>query len=230
MGQFQYRCKSCSARVNNVEGDEYQCQHCGKEYILLKDEDETPLGFVNKRNEPLFLPKGSIRALVTMALTATFIYQIYKWGRVSFNLLQLLLTSIFYYYGFRKRDKNIIVGGRIIQADIAEPLFLPQGFIRNTILVGILFSLYLIRLKIPHISSDLQYFYFIFGALYVGYAFSKILNRVKDIKSIERLNHFKAALVLCATLYLILHFVNDIHLIPLLIPFMLISFYFGSRN
>ncbi|MBN1781795.1 hypothetical protein JW948_11760 [bacterium] len=230
MGQFQYRCNSCSARVSQVEGNEYQCQHCGKLYTLLKAPDETPVGFVAKRNEPLFLPKGSVRALVTLCLTGLFIYEMHEQGMAGTHLVQLLLTCIFYYFGFRKRDRNIIVGGRIIQSDIEEPLYLPQGFIRNTILAGIVFSLFLVRSRIMHLDPDLLYFYFIFGALYAGYVFSKIIIRARDSKSVEMVNHFKAVIVLIATLVMIIHYMLDIHAVNLLVPYILISFYFGSRN
>ena len=106
MGRFRYECKACAARVDQVEGNAYQCLNCGALYTLIKADDETPVGFIPKKREPLNLPRGSVRALTTIALSFTFLYQIYLYQNADLLLMQLLLTVIFYYHKFYFGSRN----------------------------------------------------------------------------------------------------------------------------
>ncbi len=234
-----YHCPNCDAIVRQElqDEDEFACQSCSRRYRVMLDRDTGKVGFVEAAEqeapEPLYLPKGSIRALATMAMSCCCWVLIFAGKDVPGYLLSLLLTVIGYYFGFRKKIKT--AGSRIFDAtaEEEEPLFLPHGVIRFFLIGGFLISglvlLFAGKLKQLHY---LEFFIVLFG-LILGYVFAKVFSSYEGGSLYVVVNHLKGAVVLTAAAYLTYLLLTgkhgDLQYLSLLLA-ACISFYFGSRS
>ncbi len=186
-----------------------------------------------KTVNPLFLPKGSVRALSTLSLSVCF------WGLAALDrpipqyLFTLVMAVLAYYFGYRKQGKGS--GGDSVPApgrDRKEPLFLPKGFIRRLLIIG--FCLALIPLYLnEHLSDpDVIEFFSVLIGLVAGYLFNRIFSRISLPFVAGLIAHLKAVLVIVLSAGLAAGLIME-H------PFFLenehyfiafIGFYFGSRS
>jgi len=181
--------------------------------------------------EPLYLPKGSIRAIVTILVSVSCWILVFWKRDVPSYLLSLLLTVIAYYFGFRKKVKS--AEGRIYDTSARpeRPLGLPSGLIRILLSIGFAAAAFwlLLRGKL----ADLKYleFIIILGGLILGHFFSRIIVPVKRRSLRLWVNHGKGLLVLIAAIWLSVSLFGETHnqYIELSLA-ALISFYFGSRS
>lgn len=60
---------------------------------------------------PLWLPRGSVRALIALAVTATFVYLAVSGAVVPEWLLAVLGTVLGYYFAHRENDAERKAGG-----------------------------------------------------------------------------------------------------------------------
>lgn len=234
-----YHCPNCDAMVRQEikDEEEFACQSCGRRYKVMLDRETGKAGFIEAAEkeipEPLFLPKGSIRALVTVAMSLSCWLLIFAAKDVPGYLLSLLLTIIGYYFGFRKKIKT--AESRIFDASAREedPLFLPHGVIRVFFIVGFVISGLVLfsagRLK------ELRYleFFVVLLGLILGYAFARVFSSYEGSPLYILINHLKGALVLAAGAYLAYLLVtgghSELQYVSLLLAAM-VSFYFGSRS
>ena len=231
-------CPGCEAIVREEirDGTEFTCPSCSRRYSVMIDEQSGKAGFVElakkEAPEPLFLPRGSIRALVTLAMSFSCWLMILTGKDAPGYLLSLLLAIIGYYFGFRKKIKT--AESRIFDASAVaeEPLFLPPGVIRFFLVVGFVISGIVLCARgrfdeLPY----LEFFIILFG-LILGYIVAKAFSSYEGGPLHSLVNHLKGAVVLAAAFYLMYLFLSGAHgdanYLPLVLA-AIISFYFGSR-
>jgi len=136
------QCPDCSAEIRHELQDEaeFVCHACRKCYKILLDKKTGKAAFIDTDEkripEPLFLPKGSLRSIMTIAMAVSCWMLILKGKDVPDYLFSLILTIIGYYFGFRKKIRS--AESRIFDASAKKeaPLFLPSGFIRFFLIAG----------------------------------------------------------------------------------------------
>ncbi|MBN1817686.1 MAG: hypothetical protein JW828_10010 [Sedimentisphaerales bacterium] len=234
-----YRCPHCGAEIRDKlsDGQEFACGMCHRQFRVLLDERTQKAGFVpmdpNTVQEPLGLPKGSVRAIATL-VTAGCCWILIVLGRsVPGYVLSLLLTIIGYYFGFRQKIKT--AESRILDASAQaqQPLYLPGGFIRVLLILG--FGLSAIILYARDQLSQTAYleFFLILAGLVAGYFFARVFAEASGGPAGNLINHVKGVLVLGATLSLAIlllggRYIESPH--TGLALACVISFYFGSRS
>ena len=233
-------CPTCGVEIRGSieDGQEYQCTSCHKKYIVLADKQTDKIGLVlleeSKIEEPLYLPRGSLRAITTILLAGCCWILIFINQDVPSYLLSLLLTVIGYYFGFRK--KEAMVRGRMYDAaaKIENPLFLPAGYIRVFLIAGFLVSAGILWARGQ--LGDLTYleFFLILAGFTGGYIFARLLVNLEDVPAVyNSLLHLKGLILLgsafaLAVMLLTLHYQQNAY--PPLVCACVISFYFGSRS
>ncbi|MBN2128003.1 MAG: zinc ribbon domain-containing protein [Sedimentisphaerales bacterium] len=234
-----YRCPDCGAEIREklTDGQQFDCPGCHRAYRVLLDTSSPRAGFVpidsRAAQEPLGLPRGSVRAVATLATAGSAWILILAEQPVPGYVLSLLLTIIGYYFGFRQKLRG--AESRILDASarIQEPLYLPGGSIRLLLIVG--FAACGVLLAARRQMTDPVYleFFIILAGLVGGYFFARLfaVNLATPVAGF--VNHLKGAVVLGATialaaLLLIGLYPDRAHLgLGLACA---ISFYFGSRS
>lgn len=179
---------------------------------------------------PLGLPRGSVRALVTLGLLTVFWILLYLGRDVPTALGFSVLVTTGYYFGSRSR------GGRSGR----QPLFLPRGSIRTIIVAGSALVGYFLfqngRLDFGNLERSTAMFSSE-GALVGGFTFKKLIELLfrgklevlhKWMENIKALLVTTAAGGLGLTSLLGLEGETSSQLALLAAPF--VVFYFGSRK
>ncbi len=225
------RCPKCGADIRESAENRHRivCFCCGR-HISVNDRKGDP----GVLHETLMMPRGSVRALVTL-LMAGLVWLLTAAGReVPGHLLGLILTVTGYYFAFRKKSQ----GGpaRDPFRDITEsgrerPLHLPAGAIRAVLVCGfILCGIAAYRRGLMSDPEHLEFFVILAG-LAAGYFFAKFTGGASSVKLSNCICHAKGALVLAASAAAVLFaFVPPpAPQLPLLLS-CFISFYFGSKS
>ncbi|MHC4646305.1 MAG: hypothetical protein ACYTBJ_12460 [Planctomycetota bacterium] len=235
-----YTCPNCRAEIHGKleDGAETTCRYCSVRFKVLLDEETGRIGLVEvgvkELGEPLFLPKGSIRALVTILAAAASWIMFVAGKDVPGCLLGLLLTVIGYYFALRQR--MAAAESRIFDISVRKqaPLFLPAGFIRFLLILGFLIGAGLLYKRGRLLDAQYLEFFVILLGLVLGYGFSKVFGSLRKSTFYALLNHIKGALVLCAAVCLFAVVItgksNGSREYIALLLCCAISFYFGSRS
>lgn len=227
MNTLLYSCEDCASRIEEVKEGQFKCRMCGTLYSMIKSAEGIVLGKIKTKREPLNLPKGSIRAAVSLLLLLNLLFLVLTGNPPGVNYLQLVLTTVFYYFAFRKRDQKITLGGKEVAAKVVEPLFLPLGFIRKIMVLVVLGCLGFIAYSYYKVPPGFLNFFYIFFGLYLGYRFSKFSGKIENLKTIEDL---KSIVVLGAVVLIIFPTLKNFIPVDTAICYALVSFYFGSRS
>ena len=221
--------------------DQYSCPKCLSLFRVLFDAESDRAAMIDiarrRGHHPLFLPKGSVRALVSLALAVSFWGLTFTGRDVPGYLMGLLLTVVGYYFGYRA---DVDCGGLTVHDSAAEterPLNLPAGVIRLVLTIGFAASagVLLARGRL----SELPYaeFFVILLGLLLGTVFGKLLARVRHTAAYGLINHVKAVVVLALAGFLAWAMLAEPtrEAIPhqeivFIVLCALISFYFGSRT
>lgn len=235
-----YHCPRCGFEIREelADGGVFACSICGSSYKVLLDAETGEAGFIEQAArevpEPLYLPRGSIRALVAMAVAVSCWLLIFTQRDVPGSLFSLVLTILGYYFGFRAKVKA--AGSRILDpsATTTEPLFLPPGFIRGFLILGFLAAgAFLFARGRWRELKYLEFIVVLFG-LIAGYLFGRIMARGGASPFSLLVNHVKGAAVLAVAAYLTYLFVLGGYaaLPPVAVTVLcaFVSFYFGSRT
>ena len=184
---------------------------------------------------PLFLPKGSIRALVGITLGACCWVIVFAGRQVPNGLLSLALAVLSYYFGLRSGDDEEEDGPPPVRHVSARrlPLFMPTGVVRLVLSLGFVISgIFLMITK--GLDGEAVEFFVIFFGLIVGYVFAKFTRGRSRGRLWRIVHHIKGALVLIATAclaYLVLIGPpNGTARIYVTVLSATISFYYGSRS
>jgi hypothetical protein len=232
-------CPYCHAgnRIFPEDAANAECFTCRRRFRVLTTRDGR-IDTVRQIPEPLFLPKGSIRALTTLEMAGACWLLVYRGLPVPGFLLGLLLAMVGYYFGFRKGGAAALpVLAEASKGDVpraaAEPLHLPGGSIRFLLIGGFLLSALWLAGQKRLLEPEFLEFYAVFAGLVVGQVFGRIMTRYEGSAGAIALNHAKGALVLLASSALALLLLAGESLgvgpWPLLGLACVISFYFGSK-
>ena len=252
----QYVCPKCNWAITGELRDRttYTCQVCRNDFTVRRERDGDTVNLFHRpnefRDEPMGLPRGSVRATVMILLSFSVWYLILDGQDVPDYLLNLLIIVVGYYFVIRttylgvtslegaggsigaRKDTEATGGGDRIQIE-QEPLYLPRGSIRLFILLG--FSVCAFSLVEESGFSDMRYkeFFFILLGLMVGFVMQKATAGHRREKWYLLLGHLKALTVLGMAMgifvLVILNSLEEVDgwIIRLFIAF--IGFYFTSR-
>jgi hypothetical protein len=203
----------------------------------MLDEDAGKAGFIEIRErpipEPLFLPRGSIRAMVTVVSALAAWVMITAGQLVPGYHLNLLLAILGYYFGFRitmKAAQSHILDATARKED---PLFLPPGLIRLFLIGGFLFAGGVLWKRGELAYFAYAEFFIILAGLIGGFIFAKFSSGWKEAPGYILFNHLKGAVVLLAAgtlAVLLLTDLHEAHRYTGLLLAAVVSFYFGSRS
>ena len=232
-----YKCPNCGRHVSVwlTDHTRYTCPGCQSIYNVLVDEKTNEGAFFDLTAppavEPLWLPKGSVRGLMALMLTAACCARVYFGRDVPAALSSLLLAAVGFYFGFR--TKAAMLSDRVYdpRAKREQPLFLPAGAIRLVLVIAFLWMGVALALR-RELLANLEYleFFFVLAGLIAGHLFSKLHGG----KLHPAITHVKGMLGLLAAAALMAIFVTgrDALLGPATITLLCVavSFYFGSRS
>lgn len=237
----QYTCVRCGARLSELyeEAAVYECPECSARFRALVDDQSGSTALIDQRArkipEPLYLPKGSIRATATLTMALSCWVLILAGHDVPAYLFSLLLAILGYYFGFRAKMKA--AQSRLVDAaaDTQEPLFLPAGAIRTLLILGFLACAFALYRRGQLFGPNLKYveFFAVLAGLVAGHVFGRFLNKTTGSPTVIFINHAKGLFVLavCAVLaYLFLTGTHAHHPRESMLLCAAISFYFGSRT
>ena len=236
----QYQCPTCGLAIHGtLDGiDRYKCVDCRSEFKVMLDAETGRAAFLAPpapdTPHPLYLPQGSVRALVALALAAACWGQMLLGRQVPVALLSLLLTVIGFYFGFRSHSGS--ARDRIFDPSVyAEPpLFLPAGVIRKILLGGFLVAACVLYFRKQLSDRELLSFFLILFGLILGHLFGRSFRKLQGSGLYVFVGHCKALVVLAAAAGVILLILSgrwrELRQIPLAVLCLIISFYFGSRS
>lgn len=235
-------CPECEVEFRGEirDGAEVSCPACRRQYRVLIDESTGVMSFVLKPRhhsvEPLYLPRGSIRALVSLSLSGVF-WMLAVMGRaIPPSLPAVLLTVLGYYIGFRRREASSGSGATVYDASrkTYQPVYLPTGAIRLILIAGFAVSAVVLWLSDGMVQAGLREFYLIVASLLVGHLFGRYAAAHLDSEPVIVLGHVKGLAVLLATVALCAMYLFGAaggeagrSAAPILTA--IIGFYFGSR-
>jgi hypothetical protein len=232
-------CPNCGTPVRQgLKGSEaFVCHHCDTRYKVVRQQETGRIALVREERsevtEPLNLPRGSIRAMVTIAVSGACWIFVITGKAVPAFLLSLTLTIIGYYFGLRSETAR--PGGAIEDPTVQRlaPLLLPGGCIRAFIFLGFLVSGIALFAQGRLWEAEYLRFVAVVAGLLLGYGFSRLFP-VRGIGAFQVfINHVKGIAVLAVTGILIIFLATGLYREHSAAAFALsafISFYFGSRS
>jgi len=234
-----YHCPDCGLEIHEklADAQAFECSGCRRRYQVLLDESTRKAGFVRLDaaaiQEPLGLPKGSVRAVATLTTAGCCWVLMAADDPVPGYLLSLLLAVIGYYFGFRQKLKG--AGSRILDASAhtIEPLHLPGGSIRLVLILGFAACGTLLWARRQLVDPAHLEFFIVLAGLVVGYFFARFAAVAAGSAFGNLVNHTKGFLVLIATAGLAVLLLTGTHAQAPRLGLTLacfISFYFGSRS
>jgi len=181
---------------------------------------------------PLFIPKGSVRALVTLIVTSAVCFRLVTAQPVAVALSTALFIVLAYYFAHRGAHPSAQAEGR-------SPLFLPRGTVRTLLVLGLLATAVLMWRRggrAPFAANAVTVA--TLGSFFAGVLFQALSGRRKRNPAVKTpfldlFNHLKALLVLGAAGFLgfaplvgLAGLQTEARLVGALAA---IAFYFGSR-
>jgi hypothetical protein len=239
--QPAYRCPHCGERVPPRLEDHarYICPRCRTRYRIMLDAETRAAVFVDEserpRPEPLGLPKGSIRALIALVMTATCAALVAQGRDVPPALISLLLAIIAFYFGFRTKAASL--SDRVYDPTVRRehPLYLPAGVIRMLMIAALAVTAGLLVHQ-ERLATNAEYvqFFVIIAGLVAGYFFGRVFGASGDVATRTAVAHVKGVfglLVAAAVVGVFLAEAEDeLPASAVSILCAAVSFYFGSRS
>lgn len=150
-----------------------------------------------KTVNPLFLPKGSVRALTVLSLSGCFWILAWTDQHIPEYMMTSLSAVLAYYFAYRKKTAKTTQSNRPAGPPGKTPLFLPKGLVRTLLILG--FSSSLIALYLTQQLLDpkfIEFFSMLVGFI-AGYLFNKCIRLTVSSFFLNLTEHVKALLVLC---------------------------------
>ena len=238
-----YQCAKCGYESQEplTDGGVFVCSACRAHFKVLLDEDTGKIGLVEQDvkdvPEPLFLPKGSIRAGVAILMACSCWWLVVFDKDVPGYLLGLLLTVLGYYFAFRSRVKA--ADSHIFDATATpeEPLFLPAGFVRKFFIGGFIVSGVILAVRGAFTEAKHLEFFIILAGLVFGYAVAKAVQALGMASLSVAFNHVKGIAVIVVAGWLTVLFLSGEYAsytgsdaATVIVLCAVISFYYGSRT
>lgn len=225
------QCPGCGADIREKawRKNHIVCFCCGRR-VRVGDRNGEPPAYTIA--DPLFLPAGSVRAMVTLIMSLATWILLCGGRRVPDYLFGLLLTVIAYYFAQRQGS-----GGELTDRcpTVDRPLYLPEGSVRYLLAAGFAVSAIVAASRFEW-WRDLNYleFFIILTGLLAGYIFAKLSRGSRGTHAYGFFNHAKALAVLTASIMaaaLVLVFDSGSTVEYLTLGCCcVISFYFGSKS
>ena len=179
---------------------------------------------------PLGLPKGTIRASITLLLSINLVYLTFIQSAIADAMASITLVSLTFYFGGRMRAAGIIPR----DVDRSQRAWgLPAGTIRLILILmfgGSTYYFFAYDNLIP--SYYVEVIYLIAGYL-GGRIFSKFFNR-EDDRNNTITDHLKALLAMGVTIttltYSIIEPAGSLTQLLIYMTAIGVSFYFGARE
>jgi len=197
---------------------------------------------VTRPKPPLGLPKGSVRALLTLLIVSVVCHELYSGRSVGVFWSETLMIALAHYFTSRRfvdlpQDviKRLEAEGHLPRE--SSPLYLPRNSIRLIItaaFVGLGIQLYRKWQTIPAVALPVLGVVFAYSiGLLTGRIWKRLFRSKPNSKISVWWNNAKALLVLAAlTVTAVAHLTQQADLIPeqfTNITLGLVLFYFGSR-
>ncbi len=241
-GMFEkrvHRCPACNWEFQDrlVDGTDVCCSGCGAEYRALVDEESGRATLLRHEDkaipEPLYLPRGSIRALVALSLAGACWVLVGLARPLPESLLALLLTVLGYYFGFRRNARAAQSSMLDASRQVADPLHLPGGMIRVVLTAGFCISAVALYAQGRLAVEQVLEFYLILAGLLVGHVYRRLTAGGRGTDLIIAVSHVKGLAVLLTTAVLVVAYLGGWQeQWPSGVTGVLaavVSFYFGSR-
>jgi len=233
------KCPVCGREitVHLTEGVDYRCPKCESEFAVKWDREQRDYIFIDLadrgKGEPLKMPSGSVRSLITLLMCGSCWLMIVTGQDVPPYLFDTILIIFGYYFAFRGVDQLLPGKSSVTGKDAKEPLYAPKGVIRWVLIGG--FALSLIYLLVTGTTFTDVYveFFFIMAGMILGYVSSKVQRDYLRIETPAIYKHGKATIVLILAAVMALSFVlgfsGDLPEVVPRLSIALMGFYFGSR-
>lgn len=235
-----YTCPVCNQTISEelLDRREYVCESCTTRFDVLVEDTTQRVALLAPpaphTAEPLYLPRGSVRAMVALALSGTGWIMVATDQALPAGLLSLTLTVIGFYFGLRAKSES--TRDRIFDPAVPKdlPLFMPANVIRVVLIAGFAITAVVLWQRGDiHRPAVLEFFMILLGLL-GGYVITRLSRPLKQTRLYEIYRHFRALGVLGATLALaILGLAGQWAEPPapaVVVLSMIVSFYFGSRS
>lgn len=184
---------------------------------------------------PLGLPKGTVRATLTLSLSIDLIYLTFVEETIADQLATLVIVALTFYFGGKMRAMSPIPR----TVDAGQRAFgLPAGTVRTTLMLlfgGTFGYIYLVQGRtIPTYLLEIGY---IIGGYILGKVFNSIRNLFKGddeedkITIVDHLKSITAIILTGITIYLTVISPDDrLTSIWVLIASAVLGFYFSARE
>jgi hypothetical protein len=182
-------------------------------------------------SEPLFLPRGSLRAIAALVLSITSWVLMFTNRAIPNYLFGVLLTIIGNYFGHRRRRLMVLSNPHEPAIPESHPLFLPKGFIRLFLISGFVAG-GMAAYAWGHLGEDHYFeFFVVLGGFVIGHIFKKLISIKEGSIFLSFLNHIKGLCLIAAVVYLSMILLNNPEWGGKYALYLscFISFYFGSR-
>ncbi|MDG6225271.1 MAG: zf-TFIIB domain-containing protein [Candidatus Thermoplasmatota archaeon] len=232
------RCPACGREITEYlgKGAIYNCPQCRRHFALKWSKSQRDFVFIDLadrgKEEPLNLPRGSVRSLITLIFCGTLWLMIFTGKPAPPFLLETILIVFGYYFALRSTHYFYHGSQTVVDKNTKEPLNMPKGSIRWVLVTGFAIALLYSLLRDGRLYGDYISFYYVLGGITIGYIFNKIANRF-EFETPMWLRHLKAAAVLCIVVFISLSALFGFYDS---LPFFFIGgsiafagFYFGSR-
>ncbi|MBN2018994.1 MAG: hypothetical protein JW749_02080 [Sedimentisphaerales bacterium] len=234
-----HRCPVCNWEIREElkAGSEIKCSYCRSEFSVVLDEGAGKIALFQvghkQSQEPLYLPRGSIRAISAIALSVCCWVLIFRDSSAPAYLLGLILTIIGYYFGFRKKLAEAHSKIYDAAAEEHEPLLLPAGFIRFFIIIGFAVAAFALYARGMLLEQDFLEFYVVLAGLIIGHLYARLASSLFGFRTLNLLNHLNGVIVLSCVAWLAILLLAGIYednVRTALALSCVVSFYFGSRS
>ena len=233
-----YHCPTCRAEVQGkiADGEQVCCTGCRRRFRVVHSDFSGKTRLIPMDaaavQQPLGLPRGSIRAIVTLAVAGACWVLMIGDQPVPHYLLNLLLAIIGYYFGFRQKAGSAERLAGETYTKSPEPLHLPGGSIRMLLIIGFAVSGLLMCAR-GRLAELMHLEFFVLLAGLVAGFFSSRVFRTTDAATYSRFNHLRGVVAVAAAGWLVIGLLSGTYLKQPyigLIPACIITFYFGSRS
>jgi uncharacterized membrane protein YfcA len=225
-------CPFCGADLKNVKSDTV-CFCCGRKLKIAAGPAQKGIDARTFTPEPLYLPKGSIRALTAVLTALSSWILIFNNAKIPEYIFGLLLAIIGYYFGASRGAGASQTTNSPPPPQTGNSFFSLALAIRFFLVAGFIASAFFALKNKSSLDSNYIQFFGVFTGFVAGYIFARISETTKGRPIYNALNHIKGGTVIAAAIILSVMMISGSYLEHARLALFfsaLISFYFGSKS